>query len=126
MKRAILITPDNETFPFPLPDDDPAEELASLQGIVGGPIQMVPHEVPNMTVFCNEEGKLQPLAVVNRLATALFGGSLAWNDPIVGNVVVMGPINTEGDTLGLTVEQVDIFLSGKPNLLDQLVTRRDV
>lgn len=119
MKRAILITTQNETLPMAL-SDTLREEVAEIQEAIGGYLEAIRHDLPNLTAFCDDDGKRKNRPL-NRLATALFGSP---NDPIVGNVVVMGPVNDDGDTEGLTVEQIDIFLSDNNDLLNRLIDSR--
>lgn len=106
MKRAIVIAPSNFVNPLPIPDG-PHAELSVLQAAVGGYLELVPHSIPNFTVFCDEHGKMKKKKY-NELATTIFGPP---GDMIVGPIVVLGPVDEDGDTLGLTDKQVAIFLS---------------
>lgn len=115
MKRAVLIRPDGSVEPIMVDDRSSMGELGQLQLTVGGYLEPIRHNVPNLTAFCDEDGsqkKLQP----NRLATAIFGESLLNYSPwprraILGNVLVLGRTDDDGETHGLTPEQADIFLS---------------
>lgn len=76
-------------------------ELDSLQSLVGGLIEALPIDPARATVYLNEEGKLLGLP-----PTALWvsddGSTLL--DVLCGPLVVMGPVDGEGNTLGLTPE----------------------
>jgi hypothetical protein len=120
VKRAVLIRPGGNTEPLMIHEPT---ELEQLQAAVGGYIQMVPTSI-NLTAFCNEDGKSKGLPY-NDLAQAVFGGLLTPYDHLVGNVVVMGPVDEEGETLGLTPAQVDIFLTDKDDLLNKLIQVRN-
>lgn len=99
MKIAMVIPPDGPVYTVSLPERG-TEELRELQGYVGGWIELVPTEAP-VSVFCNEEGKLDGLPA-NPRATALFNSLLAPWDVIVGTVVVLGPVDDRsGDTRSL-------------------------
>lgn len=116
MKRAVLIEPDGTVSPVVISVGSTVHtELKQMQGHVGGYLEAIRHDHPNLTAFCDEDGsqkKLQP----NRLATAIFGESLLNYSPwprraILGNVLVLGRTDEDGETHGLTPEQADIFLS---------------
>ena len=83
-------------------------EYDFLSGTVGGWIQSVflRNDFEDFTLWCNEEGKLNGLPF-NVLATDLWENSYGKTDMIVGNVVITGGSDDEGETLGLTQEQVD-------------------
>lgn len=83
---------------------DADNELAALQYLVGGYIQAV--DIPNrsdLTAFCNEDGKMKDLAW-NDNATKLTG--LLPHDYIAGNLVIMGAVDSKGETLGLSDELI--------------------
>lgn len=75
-------------------------ELAQFQYHVGGYIQLLPIDDAEFTVFVNEDGR--GLLPRNRIAESLFG----WPDVLHGDVVVAGGVDTEGDTTGITEEQL--------------------
>ena len=67
-------------------EDLPNCELSTLQGAVGGYIEIVPTRDGRLLV-CNEEGKLKGLPV-NWKATELTRGILAAEDLVVGDCVI--------------------------------------
>ena len=79
--------------------------LKVLQGKVGGWVQAVDLK-PNLTLWCNEEGKMNGLAV-NYFATELWESVYGATDIIVGDVVLTGGADDEGETLGLTDNQIE-------------------
>ncbi|AEK07139.1 hypothetical protein JOEDIRT_124 [Mycobacterium phage JoeDirt] len=102
--KALVINPDGttETIQF-----ERGSELAKLQGLVGGYIEAVygytsaKAEEPDVTLFCNEEGKIlnQP---VNFMATTLWWSLNRYAtgvDHLHGVVVVTGGADRNGDTL---------------------------
>ena len=96
MKLALAIHTDGEVSTFSLPDD----ELAALQGIVGGWVQCIDLE-PTISMWLNDEGKLIGLPhnpVAQELWDRRFGPG---TDMIVGNVVITGGTDENGDTVGL-------------------------
>lgn len=101
MKRALLIPAGGKPEEVEIPDKD---ELDTLQQLVGGWIEYVPTE-QDVTLYCNEEGKLQNLPP-NSLATAIFGKLLMPHDFLAGDVVVCGPLDEEGYSLPLSEEVV--------------------
>ncbi len=76
--------------------------LENLQAAVGGLIQAI-DLAPELTMWCNDEGKLMGLPV-NPVATALWTRYFGETDVIVGNVVFTGGSDEEGETTGLLNE----------------------
>jgi hypothetical protein len=75
------------------------QRLKQLQEAVGGWIEAVDLS-PTLTMWCNEEGKLNGLPF-NPLATDLWEESFGKTDLIKGNVIFTGGVDDEGSTLGL-------------------------
>lgn len=75
----------------------------SINEIVGGWFQAVP--VGQFTLWVNEEGKLLGLPH-NEMAQVLWDKNYGkGTDYIVGNALITGGVDDEGETLGLTTEQ---------------------
>ena len=89
-------------------DVAPEKEYDFLSGAVGGWIQSVSlrKELEGFDLYCNEEGKLNGLPV-NWTATYIWEMSYGQTDVIVGDVVLTGGADDEGETLGLSQEQMD-------------------
>jgi len=100
--RAILI-PADETLPVQdvqIPDD-PTKILDALQQLVDGDIQFIPYPGRlDVSVYCNEEGKLRRLPA-NPRATDLMRNILLATDFLVGDVVVCGTDPQTGETADL-------------------------
>ena len=77
---------------------------------VGGWIEVVGLDKRQADLWVNEEGKLKGLPQ-NPIATSLFMEEHGRMDVIVGNVIITGGTDENGDTLGLTPEQVDNFIN---------------
>jgi len=95
MKTALRINTDFTTEILDLEDDS----LKKLQGAVGGWVQAVDLQ-DNLTLWCNEEGKLIGLTP-NVIGTHMFEKSFGMTDVIMGDVVFTGGTDDEGDNLGL-------------------------
>jgi hypothetical protein len=95
MKTALRINIDFTTEILDLEDDS----LKKLQGAVGGWVQAVDLQ-DNLTLWCNEEGKLIGLTP-NVIGTHMFEKSFGMTDVIMGDVVFTGGTDDEGDNLGL-------------------------
>lgn len=106
MKRGVVISYTGHVTPVAIVEEN---ELTLIQNYVGGYFEVIQHDVPNLTVFADEDGKRKNRPY-NTLATSLFGRYLA-PDLILGDVLVMGGVDEYGETQGLTPEQTDIFLS---------------
>lgn len=85
---------------------DEEADLATLQRLVGGYIEMFgPTEGAGWLGYCNEEGKLRRLPYNARATTlALEGGWRSGGDFLVGDVVFLGPGDTEGGDTEVTEE----------------------
>jgi hypothetical protein len=95
MKTALRINIDFTTEILDLEEDS----LKKLQGAVGGWVQAVDLQ-ENLTLWCNEEGKLIGLTP-NVIGTHMFEKSFGMTDVIMGDVVFTGGTDDEGDNLGL-------------------------
>ena len=102
MKRVIVINTDNT---YEVLEVDAT--LAFLQGKVGGWIEAA--DFDGGTIFVNEEGKLiglEPNALASNLWWNRNPASLASH--LNGTAVVMGPVDSEGDTTSVTQDTVDM------------------
>lgn len=81
------------------------KQLQQLQDAVGGWVEAVDLS-PTLTMWCNEEGKLNGLPF-NSLATDLWEESFGRTDFIKGNVIFTGGTGSEGETLGLDEATAD-------------------
>lgn len=101
MKEALVIPAQGEPYKTEIPGD---RELEELQRLVGGFIEYVPlygdDDEVALSLFCNEEGKIEGLPPNGR-ANHFFGDALLEGDVLVGNVVLMGPPDDDGETLPL-------------------------
>lgn len=97
MKSAITINTEGEVKEVQLSNGD--DNLAQLQEAVGGLVEAI-DLTPNLTLWCNEEGKLRDLPI-NFSATLLWEKYFGQTDVILGNVILTGGTGKEGETLGL-------------------------
>jgi len=102
MKTAIRITTAGEVTTL----DISTEPLATLQQGVGGLVQAVDLS-ERLTLWLNEEGKV--LGQAHNPYGQFFWDKLfgAHTDYIVGDIVISGGTDGNGDTLGLTEQQVE-------------------
>jgi len=105
MRNALVIGTDSSVSFADL--DAPEGSYKVLSNAVGGWIECVAIS-DDLTMWCNEEGKLDGLPV-NDIATKIFQNRFGAVDVIMGNVVLTGGADDEGDDLGLTEEQVQLF-----------------
>ena len=101
--RSALVIPAGVDDPYVIQvPEDGRSALAVYQKVVDGWIELVPcpHDV---TVYCNEEGKIHGLPP-NYRATHLFGAWLQPWDIIAGTVIVVGPPDSEGYDTDLDAE----------------------
>jgi hypothetical protein len=102
MKTAIRITTAGEATTL----DISTEPLATLQQGVGGLVQAVDLS-ERLTMWLNEEGKV--LGQAHNPYGQFFWDKLygAHTDYIVGDIVISGGTDADGNTLGLTEQQVE-------------------
>lgn len=87
--------------------DAPEGSLRVLQGAVAGYVQAI-DLTPQVTMWINEEGKLEGLPL-NFHGTMFWSASFGFGtDQIVGDIVLTGGTDEEGDTLGLSPEAEEV------------------
>ena len=80
--------------------------LKFLQSIVGGYIESAPNGKTKAIIYCNEDGKELNLEK-NIIVQDKFGCSYI----ICGPVIMLGPVDDDGDTTSLTQELFDKTVS---------------
>ena len=80
------------------------QSLETLQGAVGGYVQAIDLG-DQVTMWCNEEGKMTGLPH-NPFGQAFWEKTYGRTDYIVGDIVLTGGADNEGETIGLTDEQI--------------------
>jgi hypothetical protein len=78
-----------------------------LSDAVGGMIECV--GLKDADLWCNENGIAEGLDL-NMIASAIYSEAFNASNPILGNVIITGSVDAEGETLGLTDEQVTYWL----------------
>ena len=78
-----------------------------LSDAVGGMIECV--GLKDADLWCNENGISEGLDL-NMIASAIYSEAFNASNPILGNVIITGSVDAEGETLGLTDEQVAYWL----------------
>jgi hypothetical protein len=108
MRQAVIIRTTGLTELVNL--DEAKDQLKFMQEVVGGWIEAVDVQ-DNMTLWCNEEGKLMGLDP-NYVAVSKTSAHevLMPGDIIAGDVIITGGTGSDGETLGLTTEQVAVLL----------------
>lgn len=103
-KTALQVKTTGEVTELDLSSDS----LQTLQTAVGGWVQAI-DLASDLSMWCNEEGKLTGLPhnpYAQFMWDEVFG---AHTDYLVGDIVLTGGTDSEGETIGLTQEQVDII-----------------
>lgn len=103
-KTALQVKTTGEVTELDLTSDS----LQTLQTAVGGWVQTI-DLASDLSMWCNEEGKLNSLPhnpYAQFMWDKVFG---AHTDYLVGDIVLTGGTDSEGETIGLTQEQVDII-----------------
>ena len=86
----------------------------TLKTAVGGWIERV--SLGDTELWVNEEGKLTGLDI-NPTATALWADMYGLTDVVMGDVIITGGSDDEGETLGLKDELVEYFLNYNKEVL---------
>lgn len=64
----------------------------------------------NEDLWCNENGLAEGLPL-NPYATAIYCETFSANNPVVGDVIITGGADEEGETLGLSDELVEKWMA---------------
>lgn len=99
------IIPADVNAPIRIEDIEP--DLKVIQSLVGGYFQVVGIPSQPAVMYVDEEGKLKPGAEYNQRATKLAAGAILPHDIIVGDAVVLGMHDDQGNDTGLTRETAD-------------------
>lgn len=78
----------------------------NIKQAIDGWLEIAPTPGSPFVMFCNEHGKLDRLPF-NARADALANRYRDWEDPLMGNVVLVGPPDREGEN---TEYSLDDFL----------------
>lgn len=106
-KKVIIIPTDRDPYVVDVPTDEVSYELLSES--VEGMIEPVILDY-DLDMWVNEEGKIMSLPV-NPIATLLWLKFFGPTDIIMGNAVITGGTDMEGNTLGLSEEDADSFMA---------------
>jgi hypothetical protein len=107
MKLAIKLTAEGNASIIDLVAD--SNELLTLQMAVGGLIEAKTLE-SGYTLIMNEEGKLQGLPVNSRATEIWLANFPNFPDVILGDVVIAGGYDDEGEQLGLDSDYANRLL----------------
>ena len=103
-QKAVIITTEGKKS---LVEFDFGNSYQTLSDAVGGMIECV--GLKDADVWCNENGIAEGLSL-NMIASAIYSDAFNSSNPILGNVIITGSCDAEGETLGLTDEQVAYWL----------------
>jgi hypothetical protein len=104
MKRALRVTTD---FQFEVLDLS-TDSYRKLSDSVGGLVEHVGLN-SQVSLWCNEEGKLQADPVINAVATFFFHQEYGPADLICGDVVFTGGDDGNGDNESLSIENTEMI-----------------
>jgi hypothetical protein len=107
MKTAIKLTTEGKASLIDLSAD--SNELLTLQIAVGGLIEAKTLQ-DKYTLIMNEEGKLQGLPINERATEIWLANFPNFPDVILGDVVIAGGYDDEGEQLGLDKDYADRLL----------------
>jgi hypothetical protein len=103
-QKAVIITTEGNKS---VVDFDFGNSYQILSDAVGGMIECV--GLKDADLWCNENGIAEGLEL-NMIASAIYSEAFNASNPILGNVIITGSVDDEGETLGLTDEQVAYWL----------------
>jgi hypothetical protein len=103
-KQVVVIKANGEVSAEQVANEN---EYQFLSETLEGWLQAVPldDDLAGLTLWVNEEGKMNGLAY-NQKATYIWEKSYGFTDVIVGNAVITGGTDFDGETISLTDEQV--------------------
>lgn len=106
MAKALIIRTDGT---HEVKEFNAGESYDTISKGVGGWIELVQLPKLNVDMWVNEEGKLKGLGY-NFFGTILWEMQYGLTEMIVGDIVLTGGVDDEGDTLGLSEETLQKFL----------------
>ena len=95
----------------------------AIKGYINDTIERVHLHLHDADMWINDNGKALQLDQ-NPMATAMWVEMYGKTDVIVGGVIITGGADEEGNTLGLTDEQVDTFLQWDEEVVVGLIGER--
>ena len=104
-QKAVIITTEGNKSVVAF---DFGKSYQTLSDAVGGMIECV--GLKDADVWCNENGIAEGLSL-NMIASAIYSDAFNSSNAILGNVIITGSCDAEGETLGLTDEQVAYWLA---------------
>ena len=104
-QKAVIITTEGKKS---LVEFDFGNSYQILSDAVGGMIECV--GLKDADVWCNENGIAEGLPL-NMIASAIYSDAFNSSNAILGNVIITGSCDAEGETLGLTDEQAAYWLA---------------
>jgi hypothetical protein len=107
MEQAVIIKADGTKS---IAEFEVGNSYNLIKDAVGGYIQVVPLAKAKADLWVNEEGKLDNLPQ-NPIGTSLWVDEYGYTDTIVGNIIITGGTDENGETLGLSLEQVAKFMN---------------
>lgn len=105
--KAVAITTDGVRT---VVEFEPGKSYEPIKTAVEGWIECVHLPKYGCDMWVNEEGKIIGLPY-NPLGSMLWAEHYGVTDAIVGNIIITGGVDREGETLGLSDEQVAYFLA---------------
>ena len=107
--KGIFISADMEQ-PIKVVEFD-RSDYTNIQKFVGGLFQVL--DIPNASIWINEEGKLIGLPFNLRASNLLYlyRSEFIGNDALVGDALVLGQADNEGNTLSVPDKFVDLLLN---------------
>lgn len=98
MMTAVVIPADGMP-----PREVEVEDWRDLGKAVGGWIEIAPTPGAPFTMYVNEEGKINGLPF-NARANRLANRYRTWEDPLVGDAVICGPADEDGNDTPFTLD----------------------
>jgi hypothetical protein len=109
MGKQVVVIGQNDTVEIKDLPEDPEMEGDFLSNAVGGWFQSVPLDgvLSGTYIWVNENGKFEQDCLLNTHATFLWNQSYPTSlDYMVGNAVITGDADEDGNTVGLTDDQL--------------------
>ena len=110
-KYNVLLIPADDQLPISLQSIERSKELEQLQRLVGGNIEIAPCRSSKFTIFVNEDATSLPTnARATHLWRDIWEGCEEAIAVMVGNMIVCGAPDKNGDQLGLPKSLIKLML----------------
>ena len=118
--RAIIATTDGK---LEVKSFEPGESYGMIKEAVDGYFDCIRIPSIGVDMWVNDEGKILELDP-NPFGTALWVHEYGMTDIVMGNIIITGGADEEGETLGLTQDQINALFNAVDEVIGNALASR--